>query len=152
VTARITYTGTDPALQTIPAVERPLRIRPVRPGRVFVRADYGQIEPRILLAILCRRGRIAWDAGPDLYRDLVADESIDRDAVKVAINRIINGGRPEPGATGRLAEFIKAACIYRGELAAAALGEGFVRTLTGRRIPLAPDEENHGGKAVNREV
>src|SRR4051794_20101489 len=94
--------------------------------------DYGQIEPRILLLILRRRCLIGWEVGPaeDLYRELI--KGGDRDAAKVAVNKIINGGRPEPGAAGRLAEFIAAATAYRAELANAARAAGGVETLAGR--------------------
>ena len=113
VTGRVTYT--DPALQTLPEADRLARLTPVADGRVFVRADYGQSSP-----VSCwpsrRRDLIAWDAGDDLYHDLAADASVDRDTVKVAVNRIINGGRPDPGATGRLAAFIQAADAYRADL------------------------------------
>ena len=56
------------AVQTLPRRERSRRLGPVVKGRRFVRADYGQIEPRILLRLLRERGLIAWDAGADLYR------------------------------------------------------------------------------------
>jgi DNA polymerase-1 len=134
----------------MPAADRLRRIGPVVDGRLFVRADYGQIEPRILLSLLRGRGLIAWDAGADLYRDLIGGG--DRDSAKVAVNKVINGGRPDPGAAGRLAEFIAAAESYRAELARAAREAGFVATLAGRAIPLSPGEPNHGGKAVNRVV
>jgi hypothetical protein len=148
-TGRVTYTA--PPLQGIPKADRPARLTPVTPVRRFVRADYGQIEPRILLAILHGRGMITWGPGEDLYRTLCGD-TIDRDSAKAAVNKMINGGRPPEGATGRLAEFIRAAHAYRGELARLAAAEGLVRTLTGRAIPLPADEENHAGKAVNRMV
>jgi hypothetical protein len=150
VTGRACYSG--PALQNMPAAERLSRIGPVVDGRVFVRIDYGQIEPRILLAILRRCGLIAWDAGADLDRDLIGDETIDRDVAKVEVNKVINGGWADPGTSGRLAEFIAAVDVYRAELAPLARSRGFVETLAGRRIPLAPDEPNYSGKAVNRVV
>jgi hypothetical protein len=149
VTGRVTYTG--PPLQTMPEIERLCRLAPTTESRVWVKADYGQIEPRVLLEILRRRGAIAWEAGGDLYRTLASDE-IDRDVVKVAVNKLINGGSPPAGAVGRLAEFIAAHGDYRAELASIAETEGGVETLAGRRIPLAQDEPNHGGKAVNRVV
>jgi hypothetical protein len=149
VTGRVGYT--DPALQNMPEGERLARLAPVAEGRRFVRADYGQIEPRILWAILRRRGLIHWDAGDDLYLTL-AGEAADRDAAKVAVNRAINGGRPPAETTGRLAEFVTAASAYRTGLASEAKAAGFVRTLAGRAIPLPADERNHGGKAVNRVV
>jgi DNA polymerase-1 len=135
----------------LPEADRLARLAPVADGRAFVRADYGQIEPRIILAILRRRGLISWEAGTDLYRDL-AGEAADRDAAKTAVNAVINGGRPPAGATGRLAEFVEAAAVYRTSLAAEAKRRGYVETLAGRPIELSADEPNHRGKAVNRVV
>ena len=150
ITGRVTYT--DPACQTFPKADRLLRIAPVIAGRAFVRSDYGQIEPRILLEILRRRSLISWTAGEDLYRDLVCDTAVDRDVAKKVVNTIINGGRPEPGTTGKLAEFISATEVYRASLGAEARDRGYVETLSGRRILLEADERNYGGKAVNRVV
>jgi hypothetical protein len=151
ITGRVGYTA--PAVQIIPEAGRLERITPVVEGRRFVRADFGQVEPRILLAILRRRGLIAWDVGPDedLYR-VLAGEAIGRDAAKVAINRMINGGRPDSGASGKLAEFTATAEAYRAGLATAARAAGSVRTLAGRKILLAAHEANFAGKCVNRVV
>jgi hypothetical protein len=148
VTGRVIYT--DPALQTLPEGDRLARLAPATEGRVFVRADYGQIEPRILHAVSYRRGLIGWDAGDDLYRTLAPEG--DRDAVKVAVNKIINGGQPDPGAIDLLAEFIRAVEEFRDELAADARSRGCVVTLAGRPIPLAAAETNFEGKAINRLV
>jgi hypothetical protein len=149
VTGRIGYGA--PALQNLPKATRLACLGPVVAGRVFVRADYREIEPRILLAILRQRGLIDWDPGEDLYRTLAGDQA-DRDEVKTAVNALINGGRPPTRPTGRLAEFIQAVEVYRRELAQQARDTGFVVTLAGRHILLAADELNHGGKCVNRVV
>jgi hypothetical protein len=150
LTGRVTYT--DPALQSsVKKTERLTRLNPAVEGRRFARADYGQIEPRILHSILTVKGLIDWYPGHDLYLTLAVG-AIDRDMAKIIVNKLINGGRPPSNATGRLAEFIRAADIYRADLAAQAKVDGFVRTLAGRAILLAPDEENHSGKAVNRVV
>jgi hypothetical protein len=151
VTGRVTYTGTDPPLQGLARPDRLSRLGPVVDGRVFVRADSGQIEPRILHALLRQRGRIDWEPGPDLYLTL-GGNAADRDTLKTAVNALINGGVPPLGATGRLAEFIEAAAAYRAELARQAGVDGFVRTLAGRHVALAAAEPNHPGKAVNRVV
>ena len=150
ITGRITYR--EHAIQTFPKADRLARLAPVVEGRMVLRADYGQIEPRILLSILRRRGLIGWEAGADLYRDLIAESAMTRDIAKVAVNKIINGGIPAPGATGRLAEFIAATERYRNEVAADARETGYITTLAGRRIYLEPGEDNHRGKAVNRVV
>jgi hypothetical protein len=149
VTGRVGYR--DPALQSLSKDTRLACLGPVVAGRVFVRVDYGQIEPRILLAILRQRGLIGWEPGDDLYRTLAGDQA-DRDQVKTVVNALINGGRPPADVTGRLAEFIRAVEVYRRVLAQQARDTGFVVTLAGRRVLLAADELNHGGKCVNRVV
>jgi len=151
VTGRITYS--QPAPQTFEAADRLARITPIVSGRMFLRADYGQIEPRILVSILSRLGLIRWEVGPDedLYRVLAGDGA-DREVAKVAVNKGINGGRAEPGATGRLAEFIAATEAYRVRLASSARAAGYVETLSGRKVPLSRNETNHPGKSVNRVV
>jgi DNA polymerase-1 len=138
-------------LQSLPKADRLARLGPVVDGRVFVRADFGQIEPRILHAVLRHYGLVTWDPGVDLYRTLGGDQA-DRDALKTAVNSLINGGAPPPGAAGRLAEFIAAVDAYRVRLAAVARTAGRVHTWTGRPILLDADEMNHGGKACNRVV
>jgi hypothetical protein len=154
VTGRVTYAGIDPPPQGIPTAERLHRIRPIVEGRVFVRADFGQIEPRILLKILRDRGLITWDVAPeeDLYRVLIADPSIDRDTIKPMVNKVVNGGRHKGPATGRFAEFIRAADTYRRKLEAETRTKEYVRTLAGHTILLGTDEDNFGGRAVNRVV
>jgi hypothetical protein len=148
VTGCVTYSA--PLSQGMPEAERLRRLGPVVAGRLFVRVDYGQIEPRLLHALLRRRGAIPWDAGEDLYRTLRDEASGDRAAIKVIVNTVINSGRPTQDTTGRLAEFIQAAGALRAKPAAEAKAIGTVRTLAGRDIPLPPAEVNHAGKAVNR--
>jgi hypothetical protein len=148
-TGRVTYT--DPCPQNWPKADRLARLGPVVAGRVFVRTDYGQIEPRILLAVLKHYGLIDWEPGEDLYKTLGGDQA-DRDQVKILVNTLINGGRPSEELTGRLAEFVAALDAYRARLAAVAKTTWRVHTMTGRPILLDADEMNHGGKAVNRVV
>jgi hypothetical protein len=150
VTGRVTYR--KPALQTLPKADRTRRITPVIEGQVFVRADYGQIEPRILHEVLRRRGLIDWSVGEDLYRDLIQDTDVNRDLVKRMVNKMINGGYPDLLMTGRLLEFAKATNRYRRTLSSEASKKGYVETLLGRRIPLDRGVRNHRGRAVNRVV
>ena len=141
-----------PGLQTSRSRALGRRIVPVVPvgssssGRITGKSSRG----------FCWRSSAAgtWllGAGQDLYRDLIADASVDRDVAKRVVNAIINGGRPGPGMTGKLAEFVKVTETYRISVAADAKERGYVQTLAGRKILLAADDWNHGGKAVNRVV
>ena len=56
-------------------------------------------------------------------------DTVDRDTAKRVVNTLINGGRPDFEATGRLAEFTAAVEDYRAELAAVARTRGHVATL-----------------------
>jgi DNA polymerase-1 len=150
VTGRVTYA--EPALQTLPKEQRLTRISPIVPGRIFVRADFGQIEPRIVLELLHRQGWLPWTPGDDVYLDLIEGVSVTRDEAKKLVNTIINGGRCETNPGGRLVQFIRTTERYRSILGPEAKEKGYVETLAGRRIELATDEPNHGGKAVNRVV
>lgn len=147
VTNRVTYH--KPAAQTWEKERRLASIGPVEPGRSLIRADFSGIEPRILLSVLRRERLIDWTPGPgDVYGALVGDG--DRRQAKVIVNRVVNGGRSPSATGGPMAEFVAAAAVHRERLAADAAEFGYVLTLSGRRILLDPDEENHAGKAVNR--
>jgi hypothetical protein len=146
-TGRVVYR--EPPVQTIPRTDRRRRITPLVLGRQYVRADYCQIEPRILHQLLTWCGLIDWPPGDDLYTTLGGDGA-DRNAVKEMVNKLINGGPAPEGATGRMAEFVAASRQHRQWTAAAARVRGGVTTLTDRLIRLDADARNHAGKAVNR--
>lgn len=155
VTGRVSYQRKDggPLVQQMPAAERLNRIRPLKSGRRFLVADYGQIEPRIVHALLKARAAIDWDAGEDLYRTLFGDLGDGRHEAKLALNRFINGGAaPELGGNSRLGQFVRAVRAYQDEIAAAAKASGYVSTLFGRPVPLEREAPNHAGRALNRVV
>jgi hypothetical protein len=146
-TQRITYS--DPPAQTWNAEERREWITPNAPGRRFLIADYGQIEPRILIEVLRRRGLMDWrpDVG-DVYRELLGEGA--RSEIKVAINRFINGGKVPPAITPRFGEFLRATEVLRESLVGQAKADGFVESLAGRRMLLDPAEKNFRGRVLNR--
>jgi len=55
------------------------------PGKVLVRADLGQIEPRILAAVSGDRALIAATADDDLYAPVAARLKVERPVAKVAV-------------------------------------------------------------------
>ncbi|UDY35865.1 DNA polymerase [Dermatobacter hominis] len=55
------------------------------PGHVFVRADLGQIEPRVLAAVSGDRALAAASQADDLYAPVAAELGVDRAIAKVAV-------------------------------------------------------------------
>ncbi len=86
------WTGSDGAagrmtasngLHNMPAAMRQAVI--AAPGHVFVRADLGQIEPRVLAAVSGDQALAAATAADDLYLPVAAQLSVDRPTAKVAM-------------------------------------------------------------------
>src|SRR5690606_36574648 len=69
-------------LHNLPAEMRPAVA--AEPGHVFVRADLGQIEPRVLAAVSGDRALIAATADPDLYQPVAHRLRVERPIAKVA--------------------------------------------------------------------
>ncbi len=70
-------------LHNLPAEMRPA-IAAER-GHMFVRADLGQIEPRVLAAVSGDRALIAATADADLYQTVAATLGVQREIAKVAV-------------------------------------------------------------------
>ena len=89
---RGTWTGCDGAagrmtassgLHNMPAVLRRAVI--AEPGHLFVRADLGQIEPRVLAAVSGDAALAAATAADDMYLPVAAQLGVDRPTAKVAM-------------------------------------------------------------------
>src|SRR5690606_23049311 len=70
-------------LHNLPAEMRPAVA--AEPGHVFVRADLGQIEPRVLAAVAGDPALIAATADPDLYQPVARRLRVERAVAKVAV-------------------------------------------------------------------
>jgi DNA polymerase-1 len=83
-------------LHNLPADMRPAVV--AEPGHVFVRADLGQIEPRVLAAVsgdpLLARATVE----PDLYAPIAAQLDVDRATAKVAVLGAMYGSTTGDGA------------------------------------------------------
>src|SRR6516165_9194526 len=86
------WTGSDGAagrmtasagLHNMPAALRQAVI--AAPGHVFVRADLGQIEPRVLAAVSGDRALAAATQADDMYLPVAAELGVDRPTAKVAM-------------------------------------------------------------------
>lgn len=86
------WTGSDGAagrmtaqagLHSLPADLRPA-VR-AEPGYLFVRADLGQIEPRVLAVVSADRGLLQATADDDLYAPVAARLGVERAKAKIAV-------------------------------------------------------------------
>lgn len=68
------------------------------PGHVFVRADLGQIEPRVLAAVSGDRALAAATEADDLYAPVAAELGVDRATAKVAVLGAMYGQTTGEGA------------------------------------------------------
>ena len=83
-------------LHNMPADLRPA-VR-AEPGHVLVRADLGQIEPRVLAAVSGDRALVRSTAAGDMYAPVAAQIGVDRDTAKVAVLGAMYGQTTGHGA------------------------------------------------------
>ena len=117
----------------------PADLRPAigaEPGFVFVRADLGQIEPRILAAVSGDAALAAATQEADMYAPVAARLGVERDIAKVAVLGAMYGQ-----TTGRGAEALHGletnypvAMSYLSAAARAAEGGNDLRTRGGRLV------------------
>jgi DNA polymerase-1 len=141
-------------LHNLPA---PLRTAVVaEPGRVFVRADLGQIEPRVLAVVSGDRAFAEATRADDLYAPVAAKLGIERKVAKVAVLAAMYGQRS--GAAGRaLGDLERTYPVAMGmldEAYASGVARRPLRTFGGRRINLdsawpGSDEGSRGRFARN---
>jgi DNA polymerase I len=103
---RGSWTGCDGAagrmtassgLHNMPAVLRRAVI--AEPGHLFVRADLGQIEPRVLAAVSADAALAAATAADDMYLPVAAQLGVDRPTAKVAMIAAMYGQTTGHGGT-----------------------------------------------------
>ena len=121
-------------LHSLPAELRPVVV--AEPGHVLVRADLGQVEPRVLAAVSGDRAFAAAAAQDDLYTPVAAMLGVDRPTAKVAVLAAMYG--QTSGAAGQALRQMERA--YPVALA-------FLRAAeeSGR---LGQDVRTHGGRLI----
>jgi len=123
-------------LHNLPAPLRPAVV--AEPGQVFVRADLGQIEPRVLAVVSGDRAFAEATRADDLYAPVAAKLGIERKVAKVAVLAAMYGQRS--GAAGRaLGDLERAYPVAMGLLDdayASGVARQPLRTFGGRRINL----------------
>ena len=123
----------------------PSELRPAvaaEPGFVFVRADLGQIEPRVLAAVSGDPALIIATQADDLYRPVATRLGVERDIAKVAVLGAMYGattGTSAQALRGLEREYPVAMEVLE---AAAATGRGGddVFTIGGRRVRMWIDD------------
>jgi DNA polymerase I len=121
----------------------PADLRPAvgaEPGNLFVRADLGQIEPRVLAAVSRDEALVKATLDDDLYLPVAAQLAVDRATAKVAVLGAMYGQTTGHGAQAlrRLVATYPVAMAYL-ERAAQAAGAGRdLRTYGGRLVRMSP--------------
>ena len=123
-------------LHNLPAPLRPAVV--AAPGFVFVRADLGQIEPRVLAVVSGDRALAEATTADDLYAPVAARLGVERGVAKIAVLAAMYGQRS--GAAGRALEGLERAYPVAMRLLDDAYAAGTsrqpLRTYGGRRINL----------------
>ena len=140
---RGTWTGCDGAagrmtassgLHNMPAVLRRAVI--AQPGHVFVRADLGQIEPRVLAAVSGDAALATAAAAADMYLPVAAELGVDRPTAKVAMIAAMYGQTTGHGGTAG-----------RGMRAAYPVAMGYLDSAD-RSARAGKDLRTYGGRLV----
>ena len=119
----------------------PIPLRPAvvaEPGHLFIRADLGQIEPRVLAVVSGDRSFAAATQADDLYAPVAAKLGVERAVAKIAVLAAMYGQRS--GSAGdALKDLERAYPIAMGVLDqayAAGVARQSIRTFGGRLIQL----------------
>ncbi|GAB3084900.1 DNA polymerase [Pedococcus soli] len=123
-------------LHNLPAALRPAVA--ARPGHVFVRADLGQIEPRVLAVVAGDAAFAAATRADDLYAPVAATLGVERPVAKIAVLAAMYGQRS--GAAGEALKGLEraypVAMGYLDDAYAAGVRREPLRTFGGRLIRL----------------
>ena len=138
-------------LHNMPAVLRRAVI--AQPGHVFVRADLGQIEPRVLAAVSGDAALIKATAATDMYQPVAAELGVDRATAKVAMIAAMYGQTTGHGGNAgrRMRSAYPVAMGYLDTADRSAQAGQDLRTYGGRRIRMsggaaAADAESSGAR------
>jgi DNA polymerase-1 len=143
---RGTWTGCDGAagrmtassgLHNMPTVLRRAVI--AQPGHVFVRADLGQIEPRVLAAVSGDTALTTATAATDMYLPVAAELGVDRPTAKVAMIAAMYGQTTGHGGTAgrRMRSAYPVAMAYLDAADRSARAGRDLRTYGGRLVRMS---------------
>jgi DNA polymerase-1 len=151
------WTGSDGAagrmtasagLHNMPAAMR--RAVVADDGHVFVRADLGQIEPRVLAAVSGDQALVRAARADDLYAPVAAQLGLDRPTAKVAVLGAMYGQTTGHGAQAlrRLNAAYPVAMAYLDAADRAGQAGRDLRTYGGRLIVLSTTEPRSASRAA----
>jgi DNA polymerase-1 len=151
------WTGSDGAagrmtasagLHNMPAAMR--RAVVAADGHVFVRADLGQIEPRVLAAVSGDQALVLATRADDLYAPVAAQLGLDRPTAKVAVLGAMYGQTTGHGAQAlrRLNAAYPVAMAYLDAADRAGQAGRDLRTYGGRLIVLSTTEPRSASRAA----
>jgi len=151
------WTGSDGAagrmtasagLHNMPAAMR--RAVVAADGHVFVRADLGQIEPRVLAAVSGDQALVLAARADDLYAPVAAQLGLDRPTAKVAVLGAMYGQTTGHGAQAlrRLNAAYPVAMAYLDAADRAGQAGRDLRTYGGRLIVLSTTEPRSASRAA----
>ncbi len=138
-------------LHNMPAELRPAIV--AEPDHVFVRADLGQIEPRILAAVSNDEALAAATWDDDMYAPVAARLGVTRDVAKVAVLGAMYGQTTGHGAVALrgLESAYPIAMTYLATAARSAEGGNDLRTRGGRLVRMSSNEpDTEPGDAAHR--
>jgi len=137
-------------LHNMPAVLRAAVV--AEPGHVFVRADLGQIEPRVLAAVSADAGLTLATTAEDLYAPVAAALGVDRPTAKVAVLGAMYGQTTGHGAVAgrRLRSAYPVAMEYLDAGDRAAQAGKDLRTYGGRLVPMRAAAGESPAQAAGR--
>ena len=135
-------------LHSLPAELRPA-VR-AEPGHLFVRADLGQVEPRVLAVVSGDAAMAAAARGDDLYAPVAAQLGVDRATAKVAVLGAMYGQTTGRGAQAlsRLERAYPIAIAYLDAAARRAEAGQHLRTYGGRLVRMAAGAPPEARQAV----
>jgi DNA polymerase-1 len=115
-------------------------------GHVFVRADLGQIEPRVLAAVSADAALARATQADDMYAPVAARLGVDRETAKVAVLGAMYGQTTGLGATALrgLKAAYPVAMTFLDEADRSARAGRDLRTYGGRTIPMGGGADGAG--------
>ena len=124
------------------------------PGHVFVRADLGQIEPRVLAVVSGDNALAAATQDDDLYAPIATQLGVDRATAKVAVLGAMYGQSTGRGAqvAGRLEATYPVAMRYLREADRAAQGSRSLRTYGGRLVNVGSTNAHEVSERDHRRI
>ena len=143
-------------LHNLPADLRPAVV--AEPGHAFVRADLGQIEPRILAAVSADTALAAATREADMYAPVAQRLGVSREIAKVAVLGAMYGQTTGHGAAALrgLDSAYPVAMRYLSDAARSAEAGNDLRTRGGRRVQMSGggdpdiDERDQRSRAAAR--